>query len=51
MRIRGKINLLVGLMSAVTLIIGGISIFAQTESRSLMQSYEAAAHRAHMVRA
>jgi len=48
MRIRGKINLLVGLMSAVTLIIGGISIFAQTESRSLMQSYEAAAHRAHM---
>ena len=48
MRIRGKINLLVGLMSAVTLIVGGISIFALTQSRSLMQTYEAAAQRAHM---
>ena len=48
MKIRGKINLLVGLMSAVSLVVGALSVFAMTESRARMQEYEMAAHRAHM---
>ncbi|MCB5201433.1 methyl-accepting chemotaxis protein [Neorhizobium sp. T786] len=48
MKIRGKINLLVGLMSAVALLIGGLSLFAMSEYRTRMQAYEGAAQRAHM---
>ncbi|MCJ8520450.1 methyl-accepting chemotaxis protein [Pseudorhizobium tarimense] len=48
MKIRGKINLLVGLMSAVAFIVGGLSLFALSEYRERMHAYEAAAHRAHM---
>ncbi|MEH6690555.1 MAG: methyl-accepting chemotaxis protein [Pseudorhizobium pelagicum] len=48
MKIRGKINLLVGLMSAVALLVGGLSVFAMSEYRTRMQAYEAAAQRAHM---
>ncbi len=48
MKIRGKINLLVGLMSAVTLLVGGLSLFALSEYRQRMDAYEVAAHRAHM---
>ncbi|MFN7027233.1 MAG: methyl-accepting chemotaxis protein [Pseudorhizobium sp.] len=48
MKIRGKINLLVGLMSAVALIVGGLSLFAMSEFRTQMHTYEAAAHRAHL---
>ena len=48
MKIRGKINLLVGLMSAVALLVGGLSLFAISEYRERMHAYEAAAGRAHM---
>ncbi|HEX5932699.1 MAG TPA: methyl-accepting chemotaxis protein [Pseudorhizobium sp.] len=48
MKIRGKINLLVGLMSAVALVVGGLSLFAMSEYRTRMAAYEATAHRAHM---
>ncbi|MCF6369423.1 HAMP domain-containing methyl-accepting chemotaxis protein [Rhizobium halophilum] len=48
MKIRGKINMLVGLMSAVALIVGGLSLFALSEYRTKMHAYEAAAHRAHL---
>ncbi len=48
MKIRGKINLLVGLMSAVALVVGGLSLFAMSEFRTQMHTYEAAAHRAHL---
>ncbi|HEX2146292.1 MAG TPA: methyl-accepting chemotaxis protein [Pseudorhizobium sp.] len=48
MKIRGKINLLVGLMSAVALVVGGLSLFALSEYRAKMDAYEAAAHRAHL---
>lgn len=48
MKIRGKINLLVGLMSAVALIVGGLSLFAMSEYRTRMHGYEDAARRAHM---
>src|SRR5690606_27321017 len=48
MKIRGKVNLLVGLLSMVTLGVGGLSIFAMSEYQSRMQAYESAAHRAHM---
>jgi methyl-accepting chemotaxis protein len=48
MKIRGKINLLVGLMSAVALVVGGLSLFALSEYRTKMDAYEAAAQQAHM---
>src|SRR5690606_2134884 len=36
MKIRGKVNLLVGLLSMVTLGVGGISIFAMSEYQTRM---------------
>ncbi|KGD86433.1 MULTISPECIES: methyl-accepting chemotaxis protein [Rhizobium/Agrobacterium group] len=46
MKIRGKINLLVGFMSLVACFIGGMSLFAMTEYRTMMDEYELAADRA-----
>ncbi|CAN7154099.1 methyl-accepting chemotaxis protein [Neorhizobium tomejilense] len=47
MKIRGKINLLVGLMSLVACFIGGMALFAMAEYRQMMVQYELAADRAH----
>ncbi|MGK9054534.1 methyl-accepting chemotaxis protein [Neorhizobium petrolearium] len=47
MKIRGKINLLVGLMSLVACFIGGMALFAMAEYRTMMTEYELAADRAH----
>ncbi|MCZ7462749.1 methyl-accepting chemotaxis protein [Rhizobium rhizogenes] len=47
MRIRGRINLLVGLMSLVACTIGGLSIYAVSEFRVRTVAYEKAAERAY----
>ncbi|MCD4659687.1 methyl-accepting chemotaxis protein [Agrobacterium sp.] len=47
MRIRGRINLLVGLMSLVACTIGGLSIYAVSEFRVRTIAYEKAAERAY----
>ncbi|MCZ4429396.1 methyl-accepting chemotaxis protein [Agrobacterium sp. SOY23] len=47
MRIRGRINLLVGLMSLVACTIGGLSIYAVSEFRVRTVEYEKAAERAY----
>ncbi|CAN7150083.1 methyl-accepting chemotaxis protein [Neorhizobium sp. LjRoot104] len=47
MKIRGKINLLVGLMSLVACIIGGLSLFAVEEYRAQTQQYADVADRAY----
>ena len=48
MRIRGRINLLVGLMSLVAFAIGGLSLFAISEYRDRIDAYEVAADRVYM---
>ncbi|KAA3531691.1 methyl-accepting chemotaxis protein [Agrobacterium tumefaciens] len=47
MRIRGRINLLVGLMSLVACTIGGLSIYAVSEFQVRTVGYEKAAERAY----
>ena len=47
LRIRGRINLLVGLMSLVACTIGGLSIYAVSEFRVRTVAYEKAAERAY----
>ncbi|KJF66799.1 methyl-accepting chemotaxis protein [Rhizobium nepotum] len=47
MRIRGRINLLVGLMSLVACTIGGLSIYAVSEFQVRTAGYEKAAERAY----
>ncbi|WP_313614728.1 methyl-accepting chemotaxis protein [Rhizobium sp.] len=47
MRIRGRINLLVGLMSLVACTIGGLSIYAVSEFQVRTIGYEKAAERAY----
>ena len=47
MKIRAKINLLVGLMSLVAFLIGGISLFAIGEYRKQMQEYSDVADRVY----
>ncbi|WP_312946633.1 methyl-accepting chemotaxis protein [Agrobacterium sp.] len=47
MKIRGKINLLVGLLSLVACTIGGLSIYAVNEYHSRVVAFDAAADRAH----
>ncbi|MDO1580855.1 HAMP domain-containing methyl-accepting chemotaxis protein [Rhizobium oryzicola] len=47
MKISGKINLLVGLMSVVALIIGGLSLFAISVYNDRMNTYEAVSDRAY----
>ncbi len=47
MRIRGRINLLVGLMSLVACTIGGLSIYAINEFRVRSHHFEEAAERAY----
>ena len=44
MKIRGKINLLVGLMSLVACFIGGMALFAMAEYRQMMGNPTAWAH-------
>jgi len=46
-KIRGKINLLVGLLSLVACTIGGLSIYAVNEYHSRVVAFDAAADRAH----
>ncbi|MBT9372076.1 methyl-accepting chemotaxis protein [Rhizobium sp. CSW-27] len=48
MRIRGKINLLVGVMGLVALIVGGTSLFAISEYSRRIATYQSAAERAHL---
>jgi len=47
MKIRGRINLLVGLMSLVAVAIGGLSLFAIFEYRDRIDTYEVAADRVY----
>ncbi|MDS7596056.1 methyl-accepting chemotaxis protein [Agrobacterium tumefaciens] len=47
MRIRGRINLLVGLMSLVACTIGGLSIYAVSEFRVRTAEFESASERAY----
>jgi len=47
LRIRGRINLLVGLMSLVACTIGGLSIYAVSEFRVRTAEFESAAERAY----
>lgn len=46
MKIRGRINLLVGLMSLVAIVVGGLSLFAIVEFRSSAELVSVAAERA-----
>ncbi len=48
MKIRGKINLLVGVMSAAALIIGATALYAMHQYDAKLQAYEQAASRAYM---
>jgi len=47
MRIRGKINLLVGILSLVALVVGGLSLFAILEYSNRMVAFDNAATRAY----
>jgi methyl-accepting chemotaxis protein len=47
MKIKGKINLLVGLMALVSLVVGGISLFAISEYGRRIEAFHSAADRAY----
>ncbi|MDI7862201.1 methyl-accepting chemotaxis protein [Rhizobiaceae bacterium n13] len=47
MGIRGKIYMIVGLMSLVTVIIGGIALYVMTEYNNKLSSFQQASHRAY----
>jgi methyl-accepting chemotaxis protein len=47
MKIRGKINLLVGLMALVALVVGGISLYAISEYGRRIDAFHSAADRAY----